>query len=439
MIPLLRASPGPEPRAGAGSDVLRHRAPVVAMAAMALLVSPGRVVGQIQTPQIPQSPTQQQPQQPQQPGNTGPQDPAALQQPGLPPLGAPLPGSQQADPFYSMSPLSSLRQRMESRWTEPQAQAFQGFPVFPSQLAGYGSYPGFGLPTLGVGLPPGPAPDEPPGWPAWARTRDKTALPFAPELALLIRHADRVWQRANAEEPFVPLFFHDKLRTLEAGAAVEVRQTGEFELLLHKSTRLIARGPSGVELVKMTAAEVQLRIVSLSWLRIVVSARDHVIDLPGGSSLQIAAPAAAGAAGTPTFLPLPVPMTAPMPGVTDLVLTRAAEPAWLSGRATLTNLGSTDVRWRHAGGEVVLPPSHRLTFFLASGQQQLPAGLEVSGASSELVDGAMVCRAQGPGRATWCGAGFELPAGAALRLDPQQGRPFDPPARRADEKAPTSR
>jgi len=268
------------------------------------------------------------------------------------------------------------------------------------------------------------------------RAREKEPLPFAPDLALLVRHVDRVWMRTNVEEPFVPLFFHDKLRTLQTGAVVEVRQNGEFELLLHDSSRMVARGPSTIELGKLTETEVNLRVTVLSWLRIRTSARQHNIELPDGSMLSIAppAPALAPAPATaplpsmlPSLLPIQVPVADATPVTTDLLMVRADEPAWVAGRATITNLGQTEVRWTHASGEVVLPPSHRVTFFLLGHRQVVPTGLVVAGADSQPADAAVVCRAQGAGSASWCGAVFDLPAGASVRFDPQQGRPFERP------------
>lgn len=334
------------------------------------------------------------------------------------------PTGRTAEPLTPGTQMPGASNPLRTRWATPRrAAGFQGFPVFPSQLQGYGNAPvPGGLPT--AMLPPVPAEPEPPGWPAWVRLRDKEPLPFSPEQALLIRHADRVWHRASADEPFVPLFFHDKLRALQAGAAVEVRQVGEFELLLHKSTRLMVRGPSQVEIVELTATDVHLRIASLTWLRLGAMERNHLIELPDGSVLRIAPPPPAL---VPAFLPLPIPMSAPLPGVTELVLSRADEPAWLGGRATLTNLGSTDVRWQHAGGEVVLAPSERVTFFLQRPQDRVAAGLDVSGGTFEKNDAEVVCRTPAGGRASWSGATFELPPGAAVRFDPQQGRPFDPP------------
>lgn len=346
------------------------------------------------------------------PGGTPPVDPRRE----LPTPGTQLPGATDA---------------LRAGWSLPRPQPqFQGFPVFPSQLQGYGGYPSRGpAGQPGVGalplLPPVPAEPVEPGWPDWARTRDKAPLPFAPDLALLIRNADRVWFRPNAEEPFVPLFFHDKLRTLSAGASIEVRQNGEFELLLHQSTRVQTRGPTAIDLLALTATEVSLRVRALTWLRLGASSRTHSVQLPDGSTLFVDAPPAPAAG---PFAPPPDPMSAPLDGVTDIVLARVDEPAWLGGRATMTNLGATTVRWQHAGGEATLAPGHRLTLFLRPPGAVEPAELVVRDGEQQRVEAGVVCRSAGGGSATWSGARFELPPGASVRFDPQQGRPFDPPA-----------
>jgi hypothetical protein len=281
-------------------------------------------------------------------------------------------------------------------------------------------------------------PDAPPGWPLWVRTKDKEPLPFAPDLALLVRHSDRVWLQTSDEEPFVPLFFHDKLRTVRAGARVEVRQNGEFELLLHESSRLVARGVTTLRLVAMDTTSVQIELRQLTWVRVGASGRDNTILLPDGSSLWIKAPPApeAPAAGPQPFLPQPIQTSAPLAGVTDVVIERQSDPGWFGGRATLTNLGATDVVYRHRGGEVVLPPLHRITLFLQPSDAPPGSELAVEGGTAEREGATAVCRTPAGGSATWSGARFQLPAGASVTFDPLLGDPFTPPAPAAEPKRP---
>ena len=333
---------------------------------------------------------------------------------------APSGQQPQQQPPVGLEPMNSV-------WVQlPANPPFSGFPIFPSLLSGYGGYPvGTGLDKSGapLRLPPAPSPPPPPGWPSWVMAKSAEAVPFAPDRALLVRHSERVWFRPDDEEPFVPLFFHDKSRVLTAGAAVEVRQNGEFELLLHESSRLLARGPSRIRVIELSAEAVQLQVSALTWLRIEASSRRHSITLPDGSPLEIPPPAPPAAAA-PSFLALPAAAVAPQ--VADVLLVRADEPAWLGGRATLTNYGTVEVIWKHASGEVTLPRGHRVTLFLQPPNEVVPAGLVMTEVKAEAVGDAMQCRAERPGVATWCGARFTLPAGASVRFDPQQGRPFAP-------------
>jgi hypothetical protein len=313
-----------------------------------------------------------------------------------------------------------------NRWSQPRPLTLnQGFPIFPSQFATLGGYtttPDALTALSGAGFaPPAAAADEPLGWPLWARMKDKQPLPFAADRGLLIRHAERVWHRAAADEPFVPLAFHDKLRGVTAGSAIVVRTIGEFELLLHNSSRVIARGPTELHLDELSDGKVGVRVTNVSWLRIATTSREHAIALPGGGTLRIDAPAPAV---VPSFLPAPVPMSAPLPGVTDVVVDRVSEPGWLGGRASLTNLGATSVRWIHAAGEVKVAPGHRIVFFVADDAPMAGGVLELGGASREDAGDSVVCRATKPASVGWSGAAFDLPAGASVRFEPQAGRPF---------------
>jgi len=329
---------------------------------------------------------------------------------------------------YGVEPVNSI-------WVLPRnLPTFQGWPVFPSQLSGYGAYTNAGAPPTALqegdakpSLPllpfsPGFAevpPEPPPGWAGWSRIEGAPPLPFAPDLGLLVRHAERVWWRADAEEPFVPLPFHDKLRVVRAGAAVEVRQAGDFELLLHDSTRLSASGSTALQIVQLAADGVRIDVGRLTWLRLGAVGRAHTLLLPDGSTVAIAATKPAD--GEAAFVPSPSPTTPPAAGVTDLVFERTDEPAWLGGRATISNLGTTEVTWRHRAGDVVLAPMHRVTFFLTAGAAPIASEVVVTGGSAERDGARTVCRAPTGGTAAWSGARFELPPGGSVVFDPLVG------------------
>lgn len=346
--------------------------------------------------------------------------------PGLGQQG-PTPGQiAPQQPFVPGTQSPGATNPFQARWSQPRPlQLNSGFPIFPSQFAALGGYAttpdSLTSPTGQLLSVPAPAADEPSGWPTWARLKSKEPLPFAPDAALLIRHAERVWFRSDAAEPFVPLAFHDKLRGLKSGASVEVRSIGEFELLLHNSSRLIARGPTLLHLDELAEAKVAVRVPTVSWLRIATTGREHQIVLPGGGTLKIAAPPPSV---VPSFLPAPVPMSAPLPGVTDVVIDRLSEPGWLGGRATLTNLGSTEVTWQHAGGAVAVAPGRRIVFFVAEPGASLPADLALGGASRLDEGDAVVCRATQDAAVSWSGAAFDVPKGATVRFEPQLGKPF---------------
>jgi len=333
-----------------------------------------------------------------------------------------------------------------SQWVLPRTGArFQGWPVFPSQLRGYAGYPGLlGAPVVptappGTAAAPGGAvpvpfpglpltlgaaalpPEPPPGWPAWSRLAGKQALPFAADQGLLVRHGERVWLQTEADEPFVPIPYHDKLRTVHAGARVEVRQAGEFELLLHDSTRLFARGPTLLTLDTLSPEAVQVDLQGLTWLRLGAVGRAHTLVLPDRSTLHVAA--AKPAEGAAEFTPSPGPVTTPTLGVTDLVFERADQPEWRAGRATLTNLGSTDVTWRRPGGDIVVPPLHRVMFFLAPSAAPIGGDLQLVGCYEEPAATGTVVRSQTGGTASWSGARFAVPAGGSVVFEPLQGQP----------------
>ncbi len=312
---------------------------------------------------------------------------------------------------------------------------FRGFPVFPSALQGYGAYPaapgslGAGAPGAGNNLgalfggnrvgppllqllprrPPLPPAEPENGWPGWARLRERNPLPYAPDLALLVRHSERVWWREASDEPHVPMAFYDKLRTLKAGADVEVRQAGDFELMLHDGSHVVSRGPSAMAIDKLGNDEVVLRFARLTKLRLFGHERAQKVVLPDGSMLL-------WGAATPELQGEPV----------DVHVDRqTSEPGWLGGRATITNYGVREVVFRHAFGEQTLHSGERLTFFLAAPTSDVGAALVTRDLDVQRAVGTATCKAGAlPGEVRWSGASFTVPAGRSLRLEALQGDPF---------------
>lgn len=309
-----------------------------------------------------------------------------------------------------------VRDPLDPIWVRPpQPAPFEGFPVFPSQLSGYGNYPFAGLSgTGGAGQLPAntpllpTAPPEPPGWPRWVRLRSKEPLPYAADLALLVRHADRVWWRQATDDAFVPLYHFDKFRAAKNGAEIQVRQAGEFELLLHSSSRLVAQGPTDLQLGELTETGVAITVRQFTRLRLQVTARDHAVRLPDGSLLSVDG----------------VPGEAEPTGSVVVLLQRADEPSRYGGRATLFNAGARSVRWRDAFGERRLEPGHRLTMFLAPPASGIGAELVARGVQTTLEGPVLRCDGADGGELSWCGARIQVGRGRHVRLDPLQGEPF---------------
>jgi len=346
------------------------------------------------------------------------------------PLPQPLPQPQEPQPPQ----VDPMRQELPSRprpqgdpldpiWVAaPKVPLFQGFPVFPLRLSGYGTgYPRRpGELEAGGLLPPlpvVPVAEEETGWPGWARARSKAPLVYAPDKALLVRHSDRVWWKAPDEDAFVPLYFHDKLRVVDAGTEVEVRQAGGFEVLLHGGSRIGLLGRSALRIDSLGEAKIELTLASLTLVRLDAVGRECVVHLPDGSVLTVAADSAEDPAG---------------PG--SVVIDRAIEPGWLGGRATMFNGGARPVQWKHAFGTVTVAPGEKIDFFLTPPKVAVAGELE-TGESVASPDGpAMTCVAERDAVVSWSGARFRLSGGSRLRLDPLLGTPFAP----AVEKTPTA-
>ena len=304
--------------------------------------------------------------------------------------------------------------QFDSQWvTAPRPLPFAGFPATaPAGLSGFGSYPVAGQAAPG-GLPILPlSVDEPPDWPRWLRTDGATPLPYVPEQALLVRHAERVWWKSPDDDVFVPLYFYDKVRSVVVGTEVEVRQSGEFEVLFHAGGRLVSQGQVHLRIETMDEKRVALLLDRFTNLRMVVSGREYTIGLPDGSTITV-----------PADVP-PATPDEPAVGPAQLVFGRAMEPGRFGGRAAVWNGGERPVQWHHAFGEETIQPGQRVQFFLLPVARPIAAAV-VAGSASVQPDGPCVdCRATSDSQVSWCGARFALPKGSTLRLDPLQGEPF---------------
>lgn len=392
------------------------------------------------------APAQIQPLNPLNPGGQQPQGPASQNPTGQNPTGQNPGGINQAGqpnvnlPGTFLSPQNPFGNgsqgpdEFSSIWSAPSAPQWSGFPAFPARLQGYGNYP---LPAdpddpnaTGLVAPLPAAEPEPVGWPSWVRLRARKPLPFATDVGLLIAQDGRSWFRETPDEPFVPSMQHDKFASLPVGAEAEQRGRGTFEVLLHQSTRIEAAGRTRLRVVGLDEQNVSLAFADLSWLRVHVTGRTNKVRLPDGSELEIA-PAEVPAEMQGALSGFGALFgTASIPEVARPALVeveRVDEPSWYGGRATITNLGSRSVRWRHAFGETTIEPSQRVTFFLTPPAAPTLAGLQPGDARVEDDGDATVCRAVSNTEVQWCGASIAVPAGGAVRIESLSG-----PVRRSD-------
>lgn len=310
-----------------------------------------------------------------------------------------------------------------SIWSVPSAPKFSGFPMFPAQLPGYGSYPlpvnqatgGSPAGNNPFFLPLAAAEPEPVGWPSWIRTQAKKPLPFAVELGLLVRQNGRIWHRDAESDPYEPLLSHNKFASLPVGAEVETRGAASFEVLLHESARVQARGMTALKVATLDEQTVHIVFSKLSWLRVSTSTRTSRLTLPDGSTIELTAapiPAAGmasifGVAATPSNLPREP----------SVEIRRLDEPGWYGGRATVTNHGGADIIWTHAFGKTTIEPDHRVTLFLTPPTSPTSAGLQTGGTRVHRQQKSVTCTSDVATEVRWCGAKIQLPKGARVTFE----------------------
>tara|TARA_R110002096_G_scaffold84384_7_gene194855 strand:+ start:2307 stop:3674 length:1368 start_codon:yes stop_codon:yes gene_type:complete len=359
----------------------------------------------------------------QDPGTPNPATQPGLQNPGSAPSN--LPG-QLLNGGGAQGGAQGGPDEFSSIWSVPSAPTFQGFPTFPARLPGYGNYPLPVNPTTGASpigtgdgnplvLPLAPAEPEPAGWPTWIRTQAKKPLPFAVELGLLVSQNGRVWHRDRAADPFEPILFHDKFASLPIGAQVETRGAASFEVLLHQSTRIEARGLTAMQVVSLDEQLVHIAFREITWLRLSASGRTNRFTLPDGSSIEFAAAAPPVQDLAAIFGGVATPSD--MPRQPSIEIRRTDEPGWYGGRATMTNFGGNDIVWTHAFGKTIIPPEHRVTLFLSPPAAPTSAGLQPGETRVERAEERVTCRSDMATEVQWCGAKIQLPKGAKVTFE----------------------
>ena len=279
---------------------------------------------------------------------------------------------------------------------------FQGFPTFPSDVPGFGGYPGGKLPvpyTEGLSAPSlfgAGAPQPPDRWPSWFGG-DLADAPdgFTPQIALLNQFAQGVWFRLDAAAAFVPLTFYDKYRVLRRDAEVSVRHSGSFQLSFSEGSYVRCFGTTTMRLVDLDAELIEIEIRELSRVRVFGAQRPiRVRFVPGGATLDCAQ------------------AKMEFEAVGDVVV--------------VTNHGAGTAHLETAVGNVQLPRTHRLRIYPRCEGEVIGTDLVAEGDVTTSVDGRDLSVDVGPkgGAVSWSGARFRLPAGARLRIDPLAGREF---------------
>lgn len=290
---------------------------------------------------------------------------------------------------------------------------FTGFPTFPSGVnpsAAFQPPPNWNTAPAVKSMPPSQVPLAP-DWPTWLRIREQQKLPYEPGIAVLVRQQDRVWFRAPDEAAFVPLYFFDKIREVRGGTEVQVRQSGEFTMLFHGGSRIVALGAVDLAVTELTDALVAVELRSFTKLRLRCIERAHMFTLPDGSVLTVPAQAADATGVDMELQRLDVP-----------------DPSW--GRATVTHESGRPVSLVMPTGSVTLSEGMRSTVFFSPSTAGAQAALASQGVAEERSGAARRFRAGDAGGVIrFSGSAFQLPSGATLVVDPLLGeleRPAEP-------------
>lgn len=336
--------------------------------------------------------------------------------PGGPQQGAP---GQAQQPMPGQNPLLPLMQTgqdprnqqqqpqnpLDRPFVQPQAPPGMGFPDFPPSLR-WGGYPvptGFLQPPQ---FPPGTLPPpllpQAPDWPSWIRHKARYELPYEPDHAVVVRMAERVWYRTPDEPAFVPLYHFDKIRPLPGGSEVQIRQRGEFLLLLHEGSRVYSHGVTTMKLAQLDEKLLRMELQAFTSLELLVRERACELALPDGTTLVV--PAGKELEG-PAYFRL-----------------RRDET-----RASLFNGGHRTAVLRTALGEQPFEPARRTFLLMVPPEPAIAQTLSHPGVEVLRQDARLDCKGGPDGQVIWSGARIALPAGSTLRIDALQGQPFAPP------------
>jgi hypothetical protein len=282
----------------------------------------------------------------------------------------------------------------QPRWRWQTAPQYLDLPRV-GEGTGFGAYPRRAGPGEGAAQPrvpvraPRPAPEpDPEAWPVWLSPESRAGLPPASSSrAVLLRGADRVWFRDKDEPAAIPLAFHDKFRVTQAGSTVEVRDGGEFIVLLHDTTTLRFLGPGNLSILALAEEQAEFGVGWLTRLWVTSRTRELTLRLPDASTVQLQG--------------------------SRIHLERDGE------RAMLINHGPRAVRVARAGNRQELDSGQAFEFFLAPpGREARGAALQVEGGVRIATQGRRLhASAEQDGSVSWAGTRIRLQAGASVEID----------------------
>lgn len=276
---------------------------------------------------------------------------------------------------------------------------YDGLPTYPSNVPGYGGYPGAGDKT-GTGLGPGGLgvlglrPTNKDRWPSWIEGGTGAGdQKVRSNQAVLIRLTDRVWLRPSGERAFIPLAFYDRFRFMEPGSQVEVRGKGEFQLVLHDGGSLRSRGPCSLQIAGLNDESADLQLANVQNVLLTAKLRPLRVRLPDGTQLEFVSG--------------------------GVHLERRGDSIRVS------NAGSSPIRYNGSlGSGEILGPKFIRIWVAPPRIPPLSDALQLTGRVSQSKSGPVTTiRGGDQGRVTWSGASFVLGEGATLQLQPLKAHP----------------